>query len=253
MFNNNTDREWERIGKHTPYYGVLVDERFHISNLTDEIKEEFFQSGIDYINHVIRNVRQHIDQDFSIRSALDFGCGAGRLVIPLAGVAQNVIGVDVSDSMLKEARKNCEERSIGNVELIKSDDSLSGLNGKFDFIHSIIVFQHIPVKRGERIFANLIKHLDDNGVCVVHFMYSRYKKTKRFISFIKKFVPFSVNLINWTRGKGFMTPHMQMNAYNLNRLFMMMQKAKVTEYFAEFSDHGGYLGVILYFKKPTQS
>ena len=98
--------------------------------------------------------KRHLDPSFSPKSVLDFGCGTGRLVIPLAEIADYVLGLDVSESMLWEARKNCKAHALNNVQLLKSDDTLSCLDGCFDFIHSFIVFQHIPVKRGIRIFAS---------------------------------------------------------------------------------------------------
>jgi len=62
------------------------------------------------------------------------------MVIPLAGISESVVGVDVSESMLNEAKRNCESLSIKNVSFVKGDDNLSALNCKFDFIHSYIVF-----------------------------------------------------------------------------------------------------------------
>ncbi len=90
MFSTDTDKEWEKFGKDDPYFGVLTDNKYQKSNLTDEKKNEFFKSGFDYINNVLANIRQHIDQTFTIKKALDFGCGVGRLVIPLANLAEEV-------------------------------------------------------------------------------------------------------------------------------------------------------------------
>ena len=253
MFNN-TDGEWEKFGKDDPYYGVLSHNKFHKSNLTEENKEEFFTHGFNYIDDVLDKIRQHIDPTFSIKKldkkALDFGCGVGRLVIPLSNIAQEVTGVDVSDSMLNEAKKNCAARSIRNVTFVKSDDNLSLLNCKYDFIHSIIVFQHIPVTRGEKIFANLIAHLECGGVCVVHFTYAKTSAILKFVSFVKKYVPMSKNAINLIRGRKFFAPQMQMNSYNLNHLFLMIQKANISDCYTAFTNHGGELGVVVYFKKP---
>jgi len=253
MFNNDTDRNWEIFGKDDPYFGVITHDKFHKSNLTDENKEEFFKSGFNYIDDVLGNIRQHIDRTFTIKKALDFGCGVGRLIIPLANVAQEVIGVDVSDSMLNEAKKNCEVRSIKNIVLIKSDDSLSLLEGKYDFIHSFIVFQHIPVTRGERIFNNLLEHLENEGVCVVHFTYAKDSTIKKLVSFIRRYIPLLNNFINLIRGRKIFAPQMQMNAYDLNHLFLMIQKANVLDCYTAFTNHGGCFGIVVYFKKPKMA
>jgi ubiquinone/menaquinone biosynthesis C-methylase UbiE len=250
MFNSNTDKEWEEFGKDDPYFGVLTSDKYHKSNLTDEGREDFFKSGFSYIDEVIEKVRLHIDPDFTIKRALDFGCGVGRLVVPIANIAEEVTGVDVSDSMLSEAKKNCETYSINNVTFAKSDDSLSLLKGKYDFINSFIVFQHIPVTRGERIFESLIAHLDHGGVCVVHFTYASEYKIRKLISFIKRYVPLSGNFINLIKGKKFFAPQMQMNAYDLNQLYLTIHKAGVRGYYVELTNHGGMLGITVYFQKP---
>ena len=250
MFKSNTDKDWEELGRSDPYYGVVTHDRFRCSNLTDENKEEFFRSGYDHVNTVMKNIRRHIDPAFTIKKALDFGCGVGRLLIPLADIAENVTGVDVSDSMLNEARKNCEIRSINNVILAKSDDNLSTIKEKYDFIYSFVVFQHIPVLRGERIFKNLIAQLEDGGVCVIHFTYAKDSRTKKLVGLIKKHIPLAKNFINLIKGRSFSTPQIQMNDYNLNRLLSVIQLyLNVRELFVEYTNHEGTLGVIIYFKK----
>jgi 2-polyprenyl-3-methyl-5-hydroxy-6-metoxy-1,4-benzoquinol methylase len=166
MLSSNTDREWEKFGANDPYFGVMTYEKFKRSKMTAENLSEFFLSGADYIDKVLGNIRKHLDSKYSCKKALDFGCVVGRLVIPLARIADQVIGVDVSQSMIEEAKRNCESLKITNVEFIKSDNNVLSLDGKYDLINSFIVFQHIPVRRGEQIFDNLLAHLADGGVCV---------------------------------------------------------------------------------------
>jgi tRNA/tmRNA/rRNA uracil-C5-methylase (TrmA/RlmC/RlmD family) len=105
----NTDRDWEKWGQIEPYFGVFSAEQYLLKNISDDAKASFFQSGVNHINHVMATCRKHFDPDFSPSRALDFGCGVGRLVVPLSGIVHEVVGVDVSISMLLEARKNCEE------------------------------------------------------------------------------------------------------------------------------------------------
>ena len=45
-------------------------------------------------------------------------------------------------------------------------------------------------------------------------------------------------------------PEMQMNVYSLSDLAFMLQTAGVKAFNAEFTDHGGELGVFMYFMKP---
>ena len=167
----STDIEWEKWGMKDPYYAVLTHEKFRSSRLTAEARHEFFESGRNDINHVLETCRRYFNPEFSPKSVLDFGCGVGRLLMPLAKIADHAVGLDVSEAMLQEALRNCEQNSVRNVAVYKSDDTLSSLSGSFDLIHSYIVLQHIPVERGRRIFHNLLTHLNEGGICAIQLTY----------------------------------------------------------------------------------
>jgi 2-polyprenyl-3-methyl-5-hydroxy-6-metoxy-1,4-benzoquinol methylase len=249
MFGHRTDKEWGKFGKRDAYYGVYAQEKYRHANLTPEGKKEFFESGADHIGEVLENIARHLDPTFKITKALDFGCGVGRLTIPLADSATSVTGADVSESMLREARHNCDLRSIDNVVFVKSDDNLSELSGTYDLIHSYLVFQHIPVARGEQLFKKLLARLEAGGVCVAHFTYASTRRTKRLMRVVHKYVPFSGMAFNLIRGKAPSAPLMQMNAYGLNRVFRLIQDAQPLNCFVHFTRHDGELGVVIYFQK----
>jgi tRNA/tmRNA/rRNA uracil-C5-methylase (TrmA/RlmC/RlmD family) len=104
----STDIAWEEWGRRDPYFGVITNPKFRRSELNDHSKREFFESGQSHAHGVLTTIRRFIDPGFAPRTVLDFGCGVGRLLIPFAKVADEVVGLDVSPSMLKEARRNCE-------------------------------------------------------------------------------------------------------------------------------------------------
>jgi len=256
----STDNEWEKWGQKDPYYGVLTNEKFRGQTLSNEARFEFFESGRTHIDHVIKVCKRHLDGSFSPKRVLDFGCGTGRLIIPLAEMADHVLGLDVSDSMLLEAQKNCNAYAINNVRLLKSDDTLSCLDGCFDFIHSFIVFQHIPVKRGKRLFAKLLNYLADGGICAVQFTYSKAIFEKRngmppVEGPIRKLINMSKRCVGQLDRMIFppYDPEMPMNPYNVNELFFELQSAGIHQFHVEFTDHGGELGLFLYFQKPKKN
>ena len=45
-------------------------------------------------------------------SILEIGCGTGRVTIPLASAGFDIIGLDVSSSMLEEARRKAEDQGL---------------------------------------------------------------------------------------------------------------------------------------------
>jgi 2-polyprenyl-3-methyl-5-hydroxy-6-metoxy-1,4-benzoquinol methylase len=228
----------------------LTDERFRRENLSDEALKEFFESGEKYIDQMFDLIHAHLDPTFQPKRALEFGCGVGRLLMPLARICDSVTGVDVSHHMLQEARRNCEVRGIDNVELVGSDDSLSFVSGTFDLIHSYIVFQHIPTERGERLMRNLIHRLQENGIGIIHFIY--YTDTRwisKFLYRMRRSSKLFHTLMNIREGSSVNNPLMQMNEYNINNLLLIMQEAGCHHTYVRFTSHSEHLGVVLFFQK----
>ena len=241
----STDTAWEEWGRRDPYFGVITNPKFRSAGINESAKQEFFASGESHVHGVLSTIRKHIDAEFVPRVALDFGCGVGRLLIPFAKVAREVVGLDVSPSMLQEARRNCEERGLRNVRLIRSDDALSTLVGPFDLIHSCIVFQHIPVERGRALFEKLLLQLSAGGIGAIQLTYSKthFASTCGLAppELPHESTPNSLADVDTD-------PLIQMNPYNLNEILFLMQRRGVLQFHAEYTDHGGELGVFLFFQ-----
>jgi SAM-dependent methyltransferase len=248
----NTDRAWERLGEIDPYFGVLAQPRFRAAANEGDARREFFASGEKHVEGIFSIIRENLDPKFAPRRALDFGCGVGRVAIPLARRVAQVVAIDVSDSMLNEANKNCEEAGIRNVTLLKSSDGLENLSGDFDFIHSFIVFQHIPPRRGEMIFHELLRRLADNGVGAIHFTYAYHVPWwKRLLHRLRTTVPFAYRFVNLVKRRSFRYPDVEMNSYNINRLVLHLQEQGCHRVHLRFSAHKQYRGIVLFFKKEA--
>jgi SAM-dependent methyltransferase len=243
----STDAEWEDWGRREPYFGVITDPKYRKANITDEALREFFDSGRAHVQYLIDMIHLHIDANFRARSVLDFGCGVGRQLVAFAGLADDVLGVDVSPSMLAEARANCDARGASAVRLLRCDDTLGGVPGAFDLVHSYIVFQHIPPERGRAIFGALLPLVAPGGVGAVHFAYSksRYAATHGVAPPPEPSAPPAPP----PAGSPPPDPEMQMNPYPMNEVLFLMQRAGIHRFHAEFTDHGGELGVFLFFQK----
>lgn len=272
---SGTDHEWELWGRRDPYYGVITCERFRSHRLTDESRAEFFSTGPMHVASVLQTCRTHFDASYAPRRVLDFGCGVGRLLVPFAELAQEVVGIDVSQSMLAEAGRNCAERGLANVKLLRSDDALSGVEGLFDLVHSTIVFQHIEIARGRSIFARLLQHLAPGGMAALQLTYGKayYPQTlgqppPQLLADAVK--PAAKTVVRWWRQRvtsgasesstGAPTPEthdavedpqMLMNPYNLSEIAFLVQSAGIRRFHAEFTDHGGELGVLMFFQRPA--
>jgi SAM-dependent methyltransferase len=254
MLPRDSDKQWEAFGRNEPYYGVLSHERFRKDRLDDASLKEFFKSGQEHIDFVLETIRASLDSEFLPANALDFGCGVGRCAIPLTRICQSVLGVDVSDAMLQQARKICFEQSIANLTLVKSDDALSRVSGPFDFIHSFLVFQHIPPRRGEKIFTKLTQLLSDKGIAAVSFVYHREESTiVRVMGSLRKKLPVLHSVVNLLYGKPFSEPLMEKNVYDLNRLFAILHQNGCGNLHMRFFGRRELRNVILFFQKKRDN
>jgi SAM-dependent methyltransferase len=263
--DHDTDLSWQQWGERDPYFSVLTVSKYRRERLDAGALREFFESGRVHVQYVLDVVRLRLVPGFAATRALDFGCGVGRTLIPLASAAREVVGVDVSPAMLGEARANCEAHAVGNVQLLASDDALSPLQGDFDLIHSSLVFQHIPVERGRAIFARLLSLLRPGGIGAFHFAYAKSRFADNWgaqpalasagpragSGLLRRKRPAKPTAAWPETEAASADPEMQMNSYPLNEVFFCLQRAGIASLLVDFTDHGGELGVFLFFLKPA--
>lgn len=102
------------------------------------------------------------------KTLLDFGCGAGELLIYYIPNYEKVVGADFSRSMLFEAEKKVLQHKYGNVDLILADDRTiwDELNLKFDRITATEVVQYFTPEQLENFIINASGHLNKGGKIV---------------------------------------------------------------------------------------
>jgi SAM-dependent methyltransferase len=248
----DTDRDWERFGHEEPYLGVLTHDDFLREALSAEVLASFFATGEQHITEVVRVIESELDPGFVPKRALELGCGVGRILVPLAERCEEVVGVDVSESMLREARRNLDQRGIRNAILVRADDSLTEVSGPFDWVHSYIVLQHIPPPRGSRLLARLVDLLAENGIGVVHLTFdSELPRRSRLIEWARRSLPGANALWNRRHRLPADAPWMQMYRYDLNRVFRLLQDGGCHRCVVRFSAHHGHRGIVLFFRKAA--
>lgn len=165
----STDDAWVQWGKHDPYFAVITNPKYRRAQIDDEARREFFASGKNHARRILETCRTTLGLSQVPARILDFGCGVGRVALAFAeepGV-EEVVGLDVSPAMLEEARKNRDARGLDRVRFSQSSLPLREEPEAFDLVHSYIVFQHIDVPRGRRLFAELVKLLAPGGAGAV--------------------------------------------------------------------------------------
>jgi SAM-dependent methyltransferase len=258
----STDKHWEAWGARDPYYGVITDPKFRSAALTPEVRDEFFRSGHAHAEHVLATIRAHLQPGFQPQRVLDFGCGVGRVLVGLARHAPDVLGIDVSPSMLAEAQRNCADQGFSNVRLALSDDELSTVDGDFDLVHSFIVLQHLELARGRHLFRQLLRRTRPGGVAALHVTFGlagldgTYGQPAPASPAVQPPPAIGIGLLRRRSASPRLAPpdeqgdpEMQMNWYNMSELMYLMAAENAQHVFVEFTNHGGALGAFLFLRR----
>ncbi len=176
MSTRDTDKDWNFIAETDPFWGVLSKKEYRKSSLNSAAILQFMKSGEEYVANLFALIRKHIDPKFNPKRALDFGCGVGRLVIPLANRVEEAVGVDIAPSMLDLCRENAKKIGVTNITLCESDDTLSLVQGKFQLVNTYIVLQHISPERGYELIQSMIDRIEIGGVGSIQVTYAKSRK-----------------------------------------------------------------------------
>lgn len=240
--SRDTDRDWQLLGDSEPYFGVIMNKRFLRENLTHESKAEFLESGFADVDFYLTALRQHFGQ-FEPRSALDFGCGVGRLTGPLARLTGDAMGIDISDGMLAEAKLNVPS---GAQFATAKPERL------FDWIVSIIVFQHIPPERGYDIIANLAQSVAPGGCVTLQFAVWREAEHEHTAGTRVVVDQNHVRYVKFSGAdRGHAVGHVTMYDYDLSRIVAILAAAGISQLYMLHTDHGGFYGVCLFARKAS--
>src|SRR5258708_22704504 len=95
---NRVRDQWTTLGERDPLWAIL-SESDKKSGGWDHAA--FFKTGVDEIDEVLRKARSLGQIRYG--SAVDFGCGVGRLSQALSLHFEHVVGVDIAESMIRNA------------------------------------------------------------------------------------------------------------------------------------------------------
>lgn len=155
-------RNWNAFAHADPLWAILTapDKRGNRWQ-----PDEFFATGIAEVATVLAELRAH-GSVVEFGSALDFGCGVGRLSQALAAHFESVVGVDISDEMIRRA--TAFNRHEGRCRyVVNTTSDLSQFDSAtFDFIYSNIVLQHMRPEFARGYVAEFVRLLRPRGLAV---------------------------------------------------------------------------------------
>jgi len=116
------------------------------------------------------------------KRVLEYGCGAGRLTKMFSPLARSYTAVDVSKEMISFAREYAS--GVHGLKFRVCDGVGSNIRGKYDFIFSCLVLQHIFPDDVVSIVRNLYRLLAKDGRMMLDFpkfgswIYAEFKENR---------------------------------------------------------------------------
>lgn len=242
------DAAWESFGKTDPYFAVVTHDAYRADRLDEDSRSRFFLTGEAHVTWLLNALSRSLNRNFIPALVLDYGCGVGRCLVPFARISRQVVGVDVSPAMLKEATQNCGHYGIKNVRLLSDEDWPARLDDDFDLVHSFIVLQHIAPTRGEEIARSLLAKVRVGGTAALHFTFRLTTRT-RLVSSIRRYVPLGCAALNVCTSKPIRYPAMISTTYNLNSVATLFYEAGFPKVELYFTNHGGNIGAMILSQK----
>ncbi len=250
-----TPRE-EAFAVREPYFTVLASPDYLRANLTPERQREFFDGGETLVDAMFRTIEIRLAPHFAPTAILEYGCGAGRLALPLARRAARrngtVTAVDVSVPMLELARQEAARQSLHNLSFQSATDFFDA-DSSFDFVSCYFVFQRMRPSAGLALLGRLLGRIRSGGVGAFQFPYRvtvpRLVQASRWA---RNAVPGVNALANAVRGRSPGEPLMACYTYRLDAVLGVIRDASLDAAHIVFEPHAGLDSAIVYVEAPMR-
>lgn len=232
--------DWERIAASEAFFGVLTDARYRSTELNTARIAEFYATGETDVAWIMGIFQRVFGVAPNGGAALDVGCGVGRLARAMRIHAEDVTGFDVSNAMLERARQHAGDGVRYVAELPA---------GPFDWVNSLVVFQHIEPREGLPLLRQVLASLRPGGFASIQVTawrdphltptFSRKWKRRAHLALARTGLRAPENLI-------------QMHDYNLSEVIRAFVEAGVATQRLVHTDHGGHHGVWVFGRKTAE-
>lgn len=219
------DPRFDAFAAREPYFAVLTAAKFLKANLTPQHEREFFAGGEELVDWIFHVIGQRIAPRFSPMSTLEYGCGVGRVALPLATRPGAVTAVDRSPAMLATATREAERRGISHIEFV-SPSVLFGTPRTFDLVTCVHLLQRLPTSEGLALIRALMARTASGGIAVFHLPFrTTASPFVRALRWAREHVGVVNGLANQIKGTPFGDPLIPAHTYDLDEVLAILDQA----------------------------
>jgi SAM-dependent methyltransferase len=157
---------WTHMGATRPHHSVLSGDNYLPKNIDQKAIASFMASGARealIINSIL--ARHNFGLALS-KTCVEYGCGLGRVTIPIANMFKKVYAYDISPTHLISAEASAEDSGACNIEFRPISTETTKPLEECDFFYSRIVFQHNPPPIIRELIATSLRCLRPGGVAI---------------------------------------------------------------------------------------
>lgn len=243
-------KNFETLAADDPLWTVLSDNAKRGGKWDPE---EFYQTGEAEILDIEKRLAV-LGIPLQGETALDFGCGVGRLSFALSRRFDSCIGIDIAPSMIDFAQQNAGRGNVCTF-ILNTESNLNCLHEtSLDFAYSDIVFQHIPPRYAKQYFIEIANRLKPGG----HFVFQlpshlnpHAPQNQKPLRLLRK--RFHYALKGFAQTLGFGDAYFEMNAIPRPKLISYIERHTSLRLLSLW-DHPGagdsWISYLYVFKKP---
>ena len=246
---------WEAFAAREPYFTVFPAPQFLRANMTGAAERAFFEGGEARADAICRTIELRLAPQFAPTAILEYGCGIGRLAMPLARRAARrggtVTAIDRSPAMLAIARQQAARHSVANITF-GSPIQLFATPCSFDFVNCYLVFQRLPPSDGLWLLSALLGCLAPGGIGAFQFPYRTGTSGVVGLSRrVRERVPAVNAAVNRLRGRASDQPFTATHSYSLNDVLAVFKEAGCAATHVVFDDHEDLQSAIVLAEAPS--
>src|SRR4051812_3527224 len=240
---------WDAFAAREPHFAVLTAPRFLQANLTPEREREFFASGETTVSWMLRVIDAALIPEFAPMTVLEYGCGIGRLALPLARRPGSITAIDNSPSMLARARQEAERQQLAHIAF-ETPETLFSAPRSFDLVVCYHVLQRMPRHEAVALARRLFAMIAPGGVGVFQWPYRSHDSAIVHASrWTREHLPGVNAAVNAARGKPAGDPFIPTHVFDLPEMLAVFDHAGVRATHVALERHGTLDYAILFVER----